>query len=155
MDAIPSDIVVVDFGCFDELVIMFSSEERIGKLSKELFEKTSYAVDVVEESFRIAKVDAGGVCALLAAAEPNPARENGKTQCSGGLHTIVKYRLELIYVVCVTAQSVNPLNFKTEKLDSLNALVDNHRHSRIISFEQRLERLSKYRLDRRKTGRVW
>lgn len=48
-------------GSIDEIRIMLVREQRIRKLSKELFQEASYTVDVVEEVLRVCEIDLGRI----------------------------------------------------------------------------------------------
>ena len=65
-------------------------------------------------------------------------------------HAVVKESLYLLDMAGSTTETVNALNIKTEEIDSLHALIDNHRNSRLISVVEFVETDTKDRFERRR-----
>ena len=47
--------------CLNEALVVLECEQRIGKISKELFQEAGNAVGIVKEAFRISEVDVGAI----------------------------------------------------------------------------------------------
>lgn len=131
---------VLDASGVYEVVVRAARQERVGKLAEELFEKTSYTVDVVIERCRIAEVNDLRVCNRL----------DDVQSVNKNMHTVVKESLYLLDMAGSTTETVNALNIKTEEIDSLHALIDNHRNSRLISVVEFIEADTKDRFERRR-----
>jgi hypothetical protein len=58
--------IVVHACSIDELGVEFPGEQRVGKLAEKLLQQAGNAIDIVLESFRVAKIDLRGVCDGLA-----------------------------------------------------------------------------------------
>lgn len=68
--------------------------------------------------------------------------------------TIVENRLNLVHMRSSARNTINTLNLKSEQVNSLNALIHNHRDRRAVPLKQLLQIHPKHRLQRRKVARI-
>lgn len=61
---------------------------------------------------------------------------------------MVKESLYLLDMAGCTTETIDTLNIKTEKINGLHALVDNHGNSRLISVVQLIQADAENRLER-------
>jgi len=67
-------------------------------------------------------------------------------------HTMVKESLYLLDMAGGTTETVDALNIKTEEIDSLHALIDYHRNSRLISVVKLIKADTKDGFEGRRQG---
>jgi hypothetical protein len=113
MQGIAPGTFVLDSSSIDESVVRPASEEWVWQVTEELLEQCGHRVDIVVEIGRVAEVEVRGI--------------------------VVESVAQGVDVRCCAGRSVDSFDVEPEEVDSLHALVDDHRHSGLVAGEELFE----------------
>lgn len=106
----------------NELLIMLGREQRVWQVSEEGLQQTGTAIDVMKESFRISEIDLATV--------------------------VIEACFQLSNVILVAVGAVDAFRIEPEKVDSLNALIHDKRHGRVVTAKELIELHSEHTIVR-------
>jgi hypothetical protein len=104
---------ILDSRRVDESIVCSASEQGVWQITEELLEKSCNRANIVVEIGRVAEVEVGRV--------------------------VVESVTQGVDMRSRARSSVDAFDFETEKVDSLHALVDDHRDSGLIAGEELFE----------------